>query len=107
MNAESWAEIPIAPITARFEGTVRDAAGAPVANETIGERREELSKVEQQQARALTAAEVERNRGELYAQQQSQGGQELDRLAQEAGGGTALAVVVMRHGGFLRFSPAR
>jgi hypothetical protein len=21
MNAESWAEIPIAPITARFEGT--------------------------------------------------------------------------------------
>ena len=54
-----------------------------VANETIGERREELSKVEQQQARALTAAEVERNRGELYAQQQSQGEQEIERLTQE------------------------
>src|SRR5262245_60760859 len=54
-----------------------------VANETIGERREELSKVEQQQARALTAAEVERNRGELYAQQQSQGEQQLERLTQE------------------------
>ena len=54
-----------------------------IANETIGQRREELSKVEQQQAQALTAAEVERNRGELYAQQQSQGGQELERLTQE------------------------
>ena len=43
------------------------------ANEAIGQRREELSKVEQEQARALTAAEVERNRGELYTQQQSQG----------------------------------
>ena len=54
-----------------------------LANEAVGQRREELSKVEQQQARALTAAEVERNRGELYAQQQSQGRQELERLSQE------------------------
>jgi len=54
-----------------------------IANEAIGERREELSKVEQQQARALTAAEVERNRGELYAQQQSQGREGLERLTQE------------------------
>ncbi|OGW49019.1 MAG: chromosome segregation protein SMC, partial [Nitrospirae bacterium RBG_19FT_COMBO_58_9] len=53
------------------------------ASEAIGQRREELSKVEQQQAQALTAAEVERNRGELYAQQQSQGGEELERLTQE------------------------
>ncbi|MCE9534854.1 MAG: hypothetical protein K8R65_00370, partial [Nitrospirae bacterium] len=53
------------------------------ASEAIGQRREELSKVEQQQAQALTAAEVERNRGELYVQQQSQGGQELERLTQE------------------------
>ena len=42
-----------------------------------------MSKVEQQQARALTAAEVERNRGELYAQQQSQGREGLERLTQE------------------------
>jgi chromosome segregation protein len=54
-----------------------------IANEAIGQRREELSKVEQQQAQALTAAEVERNRSELYAQQQSQGRQELERLTQE------------------------
>jgi chromosome segregation protein len=33
--------------------------------------------------RALTAAEVERNRGELYAQQQSQGREGLERLTQE------------------------
>jgi chromosome segregation protein len=65
-----------------------------VANEAIGERREELSKVEQQQARALTAAEVERNRQELYAQQQSQGGQELERLTQEQQQGAAEAVAL-------------
>ncbi len=59
------------------------------ASEAIGQRREELSKVEQQQAQALTAAEVERNRGELYVQQQSQGGQELERLTQEQAQGTA------------------
>ncbi|GBL39310.1 chromosome partition protein Smc [Nitrospirota bacterium] len=53
------------------------------ASEAIGQRRDELSKLEQQQSQALTASEVERNRGELYAQQQSQGGQELERLAQE------------------------
>src|SRR5207344_3538800 len=61
------------------------------ANEAIGQRREELAKVEQEQARALTAAEVERNRGELYTQQQSQGGQELERLTQEQKQGAAEA----------------
>ncbi|HLA61898.1 MAG TPA: chromosome segregation protein SMC, partial [Nitrospiraceae bacterium] len=65
-----------------------------IANEAIGQRREELSLVEQQQARALTAAEVERNRGELYAQQQSQGGQELERLTQEQKQGAAEAVTL-------------
>jgi len=65
-----------------------------IANEAIGERREELSKVEQQQARALTAAEVERNREELYVQQQSQGGQELERLTQEQQQGAAEAVAL-------------
>jgi chromosome segregation protein len=53
------------------------------AGVVIGQRREELSKIEQQQAQALTAAEVERNRSELYEQQRMQGGQELDRLTQE------------------------
>ncbi len=65
-----------------------------LANEAIGRRREELSKVEQQQARALTTAEVERNRGELYAQQQSQGGQELERLTQEQKQGAAEATTL-------------
>jgi chromosome segregation protein len=64
------------------------------ANEAIGQRREELSKVEQQQARALTAAEVERNRGELYEQQQSQGREELGRLTQEQQQGAAEAVAL-------------
>jgi chromosome segregation protein len=64
------------------------------ANEAIEQRREELSKVEQQQARALTAAEVERNRGELYAQQQSQGGEELERLIQEQQQGAAEAAAL-------------
>ena len=64
------------------------------ANEAIGQRREELSKVEQQQARALTAAEVERNRGELYEQQQSQGREELGRLTQEQQQGAAEAAAL-------------
>ena len=51
-------------------------------------------RVEQQQAQALTAAEVERNRGELYAQQQSQGGQELERLTQEQKQGAAEAAAL-------------
>ncbi|HEY5627374.1 MAG TPA: chromosome segregation protein SMC [Nitrospira sp.] len=53
------------------------------AGVVIGQRREELSKLEQQQAQALTAIEVERHRGELYEQQRIQGGQELERLTQE------------------------
>lgn len=64
------------------------------ASETIGQRREELAKLEHQQGQALTAAEVERNRGELYAQQQSQGGQELERLTQEQQQSTAEAAAL-------------
>ncbi len=52
-------------------------------SEAIEQRRDELAKLEQQQSQALTASEVERNRSELYAQQQSQEGQELERLTQE------------------------
>jgi chromosome segregation protein len=40
--------------------------------ETIGKIREALAAVEQQQAHALTAAEVERNRSQLFEQQQTQ-----------------------------------
>ncbi len=65
-----------------------------IANDAVGQRREELSKVEQKQGQALTSAEVERNRGELYAQQQSQGGQELERLTQEQKQGAAEAVTL-------------
>ncbi|WP_455371246.1 AAA family ATPase, partial [Petrachloros mirabilis] len=53
------------------------------AGVTITSRREELSKVEQQQAQALTAAEVERNRSQLFEQQQIQGEEELARLTKE------------------------
>ena len=77
---ESGQSAELARLNAELE---RVKLAVAAANETIGERREELSKVEQQQAQALTAAEVERNRSEFYAQQQSQGGQELERLTQE------------------------
>src|SRR6266545_5554363 len=40
--------------------------------ETIGKIRDELTRVEQQQAQALTTAEVERNRSQLFEQQQTQ-----------------------------------
>ena len=52
---------------------------------TITQRREELSQVEQQQAQALTAAEVERNKSELYEQQQRQSFEERERLLAEQG----------------------
>ena len=64
------------------------------ATEAIGQRREELSKVEQQQAQAMTAAEVERNRSELYAQQQSQGVEELERLTREQQEGAVQAAAL-------------
>lgn len=53
------------------------------ANDRIARVREELTTVEQHQAQALTAAEVERNRSGLFEEQLSQGRQELDRLAGE------------------------
>ncbi|MDN5943452.1 MAG: AAA family ATPase, partial [Nitrospira sp.] len=56
-GAEQSAEL--ARLNAELE---RIKLAMTIANGTIGERREELSKVEQQQARALTAAEIERNR---------------------------------------------
>ena len=90
-DRESEQSAELARLTAELE---RIKLAIAIANEAIGQRREELSKVEQQQARALTAAEVERNRGELFAQQQSQGGQELERLTQEQQQGAAEAAVL-------------
>ena len=77
---ESEQSAGLARLTAELE---RIKLTIAMAGEAIDRQREELSKIEQQQARALTAAEVERNREELYAQQQSQEKQELERLAQE------------------------
>lgn len=54
---------------------------AIATGETISGIREELARVEQQQAQALTAAEVERNRCQLFEQQQSQETTELAELS--------------------------
>jgi len=77
---ESAQSAELARLNAELERVRLEIA---TASEAIGQRREELSKIEQQQAQALTAAEVERHRGELYTQQQIQGGEELERLTQE------------------------
>lgn len=54
---------------------------AIAAGEAINRLREETARVEQQQAQALTAAEVERNRSQLFTQQQEQETDELAELA--------------------------
>jgi len=90
-DRESEQSAELARLNAELE---RVKLAIAIASEAIGQRREELSKVEQQQAQALTAAEVERNRSELYAQQQSQGGQELERLTQEQQQGVAEAAAL-------------
>jgi chromosome segregation protein len=53
------------------------------SGETINRLREALGQTEQEQARALAAAEVERNRIGLYEQQQAQAAHEIQRLAEE------------------------
>ncbi len=57
--------------------------GIAAAAESIHGVREELSRVEHAQAQALTAAEVERNRSELFDQQRGQAAQELSRVTTE------------------------
>ncbi|KAF4515839.1 hypothetical protein B566_EDAN000074 [Ephemera danica] len=49
--------------------------------ESTGKIREELGRIEHQQAQALTAAEVARNRSQLFEQQQQQESHELEGLA--------------------------
>jgi chromosome segregation protein len=88
---ESEQSAELARLNAELE---RIKLAMTIANEAIGERREELSKVEQQQARALTAAEIERNRGELYVQQRGQGREELERLTLEQQQGAAEAAAL-------------
>jgi chromosome segregation protein len=54
---------------------------AITTGETIGRIREEVTRMEHQQAHALTAVEVERNRRQLFEQQHNQAVGELDELA--------------------------
>ncbi len=54
--------------------------------DSIGKIREELAGVEQRQAHALTVAEVERNRGLLFNQQQVQESTELEELVRSQEG---------------------
>ncbi len=58
---------------------------AVATNYAIGQTRERISGVEHQQAQALTAAEVARNRGQLFEQQQQQEAGELEELARAQG----------------------
>ncbi|BCA55921.1 Chromosome partition protein Smc [Nitrospira sp. KM1] len=67
-------------LTAELERTKLSIAQA---GEVIQQRRQELERVEQQQSQALTAAEVERHRGELFRQQRVQGERESERMRQE------------------------
>ncbi|MGQ0810119.1 MAG: chromosome segregation protein SMC [Nitrospiraceae bacterium] len=52
------------------------------SGEAIARIHDELGCVEQQQGQALSAAEVERNRAEIFQQQQDQASQELTRVRQ-------------------------
>jgi chromosome segregation protein len=58
---------------------------AIATHEGISRAREALSGVEHQQAQALTAAEVARNRGQLFEQQQQQEAAELEELTRAQG----------------------
>ena len=80
---------------ARFTTELEQARLDAIATaDSIGKIREELAGVEQQQAHALTAAEVERNRGQLFSQQQVQESAELEELvrSQEQMVGTLQAI---------------
>ena len=71
-----------AQLTTELEQARLDAIGM---SDTIGGIREELAGIEQQQAHALTAAEVERSRGQLFGQQQVQESAELEELVRSQG----------------------
>ncbi|MHC9064728.1 chromosome segregation protein SMC [Nitrospira sp. CMX1] len=71
-----------ARLTTDLEQARLDAIGM---SDTMAKIREELAGVEQQQAQALTAAEVERSRGQLFEQQQVQESAELEELVRSQG----------------------
>lgn len=52
--------------------------------EVVGKTQEDLRKLEYDMGQTLTTLEVERNRIQLYAEQQAQGTEEQDRLKQES-----------------------
>lgn len=52
--------------------------------EVVGTTQEALRKVEYEMGQTLTILEVERNRIQLYAEQQAQGAEEQDRLSQDS-----------------------
>ena len=52
--------------------------------EVVGKTQEALRKVEYEMGQTLTTLEVERNRIQLYAEQQVQGAEEQDRLSQDS-----------------------
>jgi chromosome segregation protein len=84
LDAANGQESEQAARSARFNADLeRIKLAIADAGVAIGQRREELSRLEQQQAQALTAAEVERHRSELYEQQQRQGVDERERFAKE------------------------
>jgi chromosome segregation protein len=67
-----------ARLTANLERARLDAIAM---GESTGKIREEQALIEQQQAQALTAAEVERNRSQLFGEQQVQESAEFEELA--------------------------
>lgn len=90
------AEAEVAALDAKEASTAADqarvVAGLEEArlqsiatNEVIGQTRERLSGIEHQQAQALTAAEVARNRAQLFEQQQQQEAGELEELTRAQG----------------------
>lgn len=75
------AEAGTAAEQARLAADLEQARMKALAmGEGLGQIRDALAAVEQQQAHALTAAEVERNRSQLFEQQQMQESVELDEL---------------------------
>jgi len=71
---------------ARLVAELEEARLQAIAtNDAIAQIRERLSGVEHQQGQALTAAEVARNRGQLFEQQQQQETGELEELVRAQG----------------------
>lgn len=75
-------EAGMAAEQARLAANLEQARLDAIAmGESTGKIREEQALIEQQQAQALTAAEVERNRSQLFGEQQVQESAEFEELA--------------------------